>query len=82
MESKSNDQSEDKFFSRIGPDATAMFDNLESNPAEHASGEATIAATAVDGEDERLEEADDDAAELEEDDEENEEVNIEDKAGL
>jgi hypothetical protein len=34
------------------------------------------------GEDERLEEEDDDAAELEEDDEENEEINIEDEAGL
>ncbi len=50
-----------------------MFDNSASNPTEHASSEATNAATAVDGEDERLEEEDDDAAELEEDDEENEE---------
>ncbi len=62
-----------------------MFDNSESNPTEHASSEATYAATAVNGEDEedeRLEEEDDDAAELEEDEEENEEINIEDEAGL
>ena len=70
------------FMSKVGPDATAMFDNSESNPTEHASSEATNAATAVDGEDELLEEEDDDAAELEEDDEENEEINIEDEAGL
>jgi hypothetical protein len=73
-------QSFDELLSKVGPDATAMFDNSASNPTEHASSEATNAA--VDGEDERLEEEDDDAAELEEDDEENEEINIEDEAGL
>ena len=82
MKGKSNDQNVDKFFSKIGPDATATFDNSPSNPTEHASSEATNSATAVDGEDEQLEEEDDDAAELEEDDEENEEINIEDQAGL
>jgi hypothetical protein len=75
-------QSFDEPLHEIGPDATAMFDNSASSPTEHASSEATNAATAVDREDERLEEEDDDAAELEEDDEENEEINIEDEAGL
>ncbi len=41
------DQDFDEFFSKIGPDATAEFDNSASNPTEHASSEATNAATAV-----------------------------------
>ena len=48
------DQDFDEIFSKIGPDATATFDNSASNPTEHASSEATNAATAVDGEDEEL----------------------------
>jgi hypothetical protein len=76
------DQDFDEILSKIGPDATAMFDNSESNPTEHASSEATKAATAVDGEEEELEEEDDDAAAMEEDDEEAEEEDVEDEAGL
>jgi hypothetical protein len=75
------DQDFDEIFSKIGPDATANF-NSASTPTEHASSEATNAATAVDGEDEELEEKDDDAAALEEDDEEDEEEDVEDKAGV
>lgn len=82
MTKGSKNQSFDELLGKVGSDATGMFDNSASNPTEHASSEATNAATAVDGEDERLEEEDDDAAELEEDDEENEEINIEDEAGL
>ena len=37
------DQDFDEFFSKIGPDATAEFDNSASNPTEHASSEATNA---------------------------------------
>jgi hypothetical protein len=72
----------DDLLRNIGPDATAMFDNSASNPTEHASSEATNAATAVDGDDEDLEEEDDDAAEEEEDDEDNEEEDVEDEAGV
>jgi hypothetical protein len=76
----SRNQSLDEILQRIGPDATATFETSASNPAKHASSEATNAATAGDGEDEELEEEDDDAAALEEDDEENEEVDVEDEA--
>jgi hypothetical protein len=76
------DQSSDEILSKIGPDATATFDNSASNPTEHASSEATHAATAVDSDDEELEEEDDDAAEEEEDDEDAEEEVVEDEAGV
>jgi hypothetical protein len=76
------DQDFDEILSRIGPDATATFDNSPSNPTEHASSEATNAATAVDGDDEDLEEEDDDSAALEEDDELDEEEDVEDEAGV
>jgi hypothetical protein len=76
------DQDFDEILSKIGPDATATFDNSPSNPTEHASSEATNAATAVDGEDEELEEEDDDDAALEEDDELDEEEDVEDEAGV
>jgi hypothetical protein len=85
MADASGNQSFDEILRRIGPDATATFDNSASNPTEHASSEATNAATAVDGhddEDEELDEEDDDAAEEEEDDEENEEEDVEDEAGV
>ncbi len=82
MKGKSNDQNVDDFFSRIGPDATATFDNSASNPTEYASSEATNAATAGDDEDDELDEEDDDAAEFEEDDEEDEEEDVEDEAGV
>jgi hypothetical protein len=82
MNDKLKDQPVDEFFSKIGGDATATFDDSESNPTEHASSEATNAATAVDGEDEELEEEDDDAAELEDDDEIDEEEDVEDEAGV
>ena len=72
MKGKANDQDIDEILSKIGPDATAMFDNSASNPTEYASSEATNAATALDG----------DAAELEEDDEEDEEEDVEDEAGV
>ena len=80
MKGKSNNQNVDEFFSKIGPDATSTFDNAVDDSTEFANSEATNAATAVDGEDEALEEDDDDAAALEEDDEENEEVDVEDDA--
>ena len=80
MKDSSKNQSFDEVLRKIGPDATATFDNSASNPTEHASSEATNAATAVDGEDEKLEEEDDDAAALEEDDEEHEEEDVEDEA--
>jgi hypothetical protein len=76
------DQDFDELFSKIGPDATATFDNSASDPTEHASSEATNAATAVRGRDAELEEEDDDAAELEEDDELDEEEDVEDEAGV
>ncbi len=75
-------QSFDETLRKIGPDATATFDNSPSNPTEHASSEATNAATAVDGDDEDLEEEDDEAAEDEEVDEEDEEQDVEDEASL
>jgi hypothetical protein len=76
------DQDFDEILSKIGPDATATFDNSPSNPTEHASSEATNVATSVDGEDEVLDEEDDDAAALEEDDELDEEEDVEDEAGV
>jgi hypothetical protein len=76
------DQDFDEIFGKIGPNATATFDNSASTPTDHASSEATNAATAVDGEDEELEEDDDDAATSEEDDEEDEEEDVEDNAGV
>jgi hypothetical protein len=82
MKEDSTNQGFDEILSRIGPDATATFDNSASNPTEHASSEATNAATAVDDEDEALEEEDDDDAALEEDDEDDEEEDVEDEAGV
>lgn len=76
------DQDFDRFFSEIGPDATATFDDSPGNPTEDASGEATNAATAINGRDAELEEEDDDAAALEEDDELDEEEDVEDEAGV
>ena len=80
MAKAGKDQDFDEILSKIGPDATATFDNSPSNPTEHASSEATNAATVVD--DEELEEQDDDAAALEEDDEVDEEEDVEDEAGV
>jgi hypothetical protein len=80
MAKAGRDQDFDEIFSRVGPDATATFDNSLSNPTEHASSEATNAATAVD--DDEIEEEDDDAAALEEDDELDEEEDVEDEAGV
>jgi hypothetical protein len=80
MADASKNQGFDEILRNIGPDATATFDNSASNPTEHASSEATNAATAVDDED--LEEEDDDAAAEEEDDEEDEEEDVEDEAGM
>jgi hypothetical protein len=82
MTQAGKDQDFEEILSKIGPDATATFDNSPSNPTEHASSEATNAATAVDGSDEDLEEDDDDAAALEEDDELDEEEDVEDEAGV
>jgi hypothetical protein len=82
MAQAGKDQDFDEILSKIGPDATATFDNSPSNPTEHASSEATNAATAVDGEDEVLEDEDDDIAGLEEDDELDEEEDVEDEAGV
>jgi hypothetical protein len=80
MAKAGKDQDFDEILSKIGPDATATFDNSPSNPTEHASSEATNAATAVD--DEELEEEDDDTAALEEDDELDEEEDVDDEAGV
>jgi hypothetical protein len=82
MADASKNRGFDEILRNIGPDATATFDNSPSDPTEHASSEATNAATAVDGDDEELEEDDDDAAAEEEDDEENEEEDVEDEAGV
>jgi hypothetical protein len=82
MADASKNRGFDEILRNIGPDATATFDNSPSSPTEHASSEATNAATAVDGDDEELEEDDDDAAAEEEDDEENEEEDVEDEAGV
>jgi hypothetical protein len=82
MAKAGKDQDFDEILSKIGPDATATFDNSASNPTEHASSEATNAATAVNGSDEEVEEEDDDAATLEEDDELDEEEDVEDEAGV
>jgi hypothetical protein len=82
MAKAGKDQDFDEILSKIGPDATATFDNSPSNPTEHASSEATNAATSVDGEDEELEDEDDDAAMLEDDDELDEEEDVEDEAGV
>jgi hypothetical protein len=81
MAKAGKDQDFDEILSRIGPDATATFDNSPSNPTEHAGSEATNAATAVD-DDEDLEAEDDDDAMLEEDDEMDEEEDVEDEAGV
>ena len=83
-----NDESFDEILRKVGPDATATFDNSAGNPTEHASSEATNAATAVEGDDEGsdddedLENEDDDAAALEEDDEESEGEDVADEANL
>lgn len=95
MTNVSNDPTQDPAQSRsfdetlreIGPDATATFDNSPSNPTEHASSEATNSATAVEGDDEGLEnedleDEDDDAAIDEEEDEESEGEDVEDEANL
>ena len=82
MAAASKNQSFDEILSKVGPNATATFDISPSNPTEHASSEATNAATAVDGDDRALEEQDDDAAELEEDDELDEEEDVDDEAGV
>jgi hypothetical protein len=82
MKTNAKDQGVEGILSKIGPDATAMFDNSASNPTERASSKATSAATAVDGEDKELDEEDDDAAELEQDDEFNEAEDVEDEAGV
>jgi hypothetical protein len=88
MKESSKNQSFDEILSKIGPDATATFDDSPSNPTEHASSDATNAATAVDAapaggaEDEELEDDDDEAAALEEDDELDEEEDVEDEAGV
>jgi hypothetical protein len=76
------DQDFDSFFSKVGPDATSTFDNSAGDSTEFANSEATNTTTAIDGEDEALDEEDDDAAELEEDDEDNEEEDVEDEAGV
>ena len=76
------DQDFDSFFSKVGPDATSTFDNSAGDSTEFANSEATNTTTAIDGEDEALDEEDDDAAELEEDDEDNEDEDVEDEADV
>jgi hypothetical protein len=76
------DQDFDSFFSKIGPDATSGFDKTDGDSMDFANSEATNAATAIDGDDEALEEEDDDDAALEEDDEDDEVEDVEDDADL
>jgi hypothetical protein len=76
------DQDFDSFFSKIGPDATSGFDKTDGESMDFANSEATNAATAVDGDDEALEEEDDDDAALEEGDEDDEVEDVEDDADL
>jgi hypothetical protein len=82
MKGKPNDQNVDEFFGKIGPDATATFDNSAGDSMDFANSEATNAATTVNGRDADVEEEDDDAAMLEEDDELDEEEDVEDEAGV
>jgi hypothetical protein len=82
MAKAGKDQDFDEMLSKVGPDATATFDNSQSNPTEYASSEATSAATSINGRDAEVEEEDDDAAALEEDDELDEEEDVEDEAGV
>jgi hypothetical protein len=71
--------SSDEDFVKVGPDATATFDNSSSNPTEHASSESLSAIHADEDElddedlDEDDEEYDDDEDEDEDEDEEEEE---------
>jgi hypothetical protein len=61
--------SEDDFL-KVGPDATATFDNSASNPAEHASSENLRAPRVEDDDLEEEEDADEEEEFDEEDDEE------------
>jgi hypothetical protein len=63
-----NINSEDDFF-RVGPDATATFDDSPSNPTEHAGNENLHV---LDSEDEDLDDEDEDEDDEEDDDEEEE----------
>ena len=66
----------DDDFLKVGPDATATFDNSPSNPTEHAGSENL---NAVEAEDEDLEDEDlDEDEEYEEEDDEEEEYDEED----
>jgi hypothetical protein len=82
MADVSKDKGFDEILRNLGPDATATFDGSPSNPTEHASSEAMIAAMALDDDDEALEDEDDFAAEEEEYGEEDEEEDVEDEAGV
>lgn len=68
---KKNNTDDD--FIKIGPDATATFDNSASNPTEHASSENL---DAVEVEDDDLEDEDED---FDDDDEEDDDDDIEDE---
>ena len=57
----------------IGPDSTAVFDESDSNPTEHASSENLGAASKLDDEEEEEEEGEDEDFDDEEDDEDDEE---------
>jgi hypothetical protein len=65
------DKSFDEILREVGPDATATFDN--SPGKEHASSEATNAATEVEGDDEQ---------DLEDEDDLEENEDLEDEDGL
>ncbi|WP_348267935.1 hypothetical protein P8936_01490 [Edaphobacter paludis] len=71
---KEHSNSDDDFI-KVGPDATATFDNSASNPTEHASSENLNAVETEDDdlEDEDLDEDDDDEDEDYEEEEDEEE---------
>jgi hypothetical protein len=73
----------DDDFIKVGPDATATFDNSASNPTEHASSENLDAVEAEDDdledEDEDLDEDDEEEDDEEEDEEESDDDVVEDE---
>jgi hypothetical protein len=76
------DQDFDSFFSKVGQDSTATFDQQTGDSTEFANSEATNAATFVAGDGESALEDDDDLAAEEEDDEEDEMEDVDEEADL
>lgn len=78
--SKTNNTDDD--FIKVGPDATATFDNSAGNPTEHASSENLDAVEAEDDDledkDEDIDEDDEEGDDEEEDEEESDDDVVED----